>query len=382
MPQRQFRSDDTALWFDKFGYGKDGAKTVSASTTYDGVRRSCSGSAASTTLTLGALGFSNNDLVMIHQTRGTGAGSWELNRITSGGGTTTLTLAYPLTNTYTDSGNSQAQIVELKQYTSVTVNSAVTWSAPDWDGDTGGIIAFLCTGDVTITGSISANAAGFLGGSGTIGTSDQTGLQGEGTTGAASNSNAANGSGGGGGSNSLAQPAKAGGGGGSNGANGADGGSGNAAGGTGGGSVGSADLVTMDLGGGGGQGAYANQNPIGGDGGGIVLVIAKNITVTGSIQTTGADGTAGASSKGGAGGGAGGSILIKGQNITLGSSLVTASAGSGGAAGSERAGGNGGAGRIHIDYFSSVSGSTSPTLDSRQDTALTDAGGAFLFNIL
>src|SRR3990167_2077717 len=164
MAQRQFRSDDTSKWTHGFGNGSDGSITISADTTYDGANASCSGTADSTTLTLGAAStFANGDLVMIHQTRGTGVGNWELNKIVDGGGGTTLTLQKSLINTYTDSGASQAQIVEMKQYSSVTVNSAQTWSAPEWDGNVGGIIAFFCKDVTTVTGNISTNSRGFRG---------------------------------------------------------------------------------------------------------------------------------------------------------------------------------------------------------------------------
>src|SRR3990167_2341057 len=382
MAQRQFRSDDTSKWTHGFGNGSDGSITISADTTYDGANASCSGTADSTTLTLGAAStFANGDLVMIHQTRCTGVGNWELNKIVDGGGGTTLTLQKSLINTYTDSGASQAQIVEMKQYSSVTVNSAQTWSAPEWDGNVGGIIAFFCKDVTTVTGNISTNSRGFRGD--TQNQADEYGGAdggGEGTVNAAVNqSQAANGNGGGGGDcEPNGSTVRGGAGGGGHSAGGGNGtGLGGGTGGTGGTTAGVAALITMVFGGGGGgyektfAGAHVFDN--GGDGGGIVLVISKTITVTGGITTTGQAGTAGAD--GGSGGGAGGSVLLKRQTITLGTTLVTALAGAG-----TTNSGAGSAGRIHADYKNSISGTTNPTLDSTQDTTLNKIGTSGLIS--
>lgn len=47
-------------------------------------------------------------------------------------------------------------------------------------------------------------------------------------------------------------------------------------------------------------------------------------------------------------------------------------------------GGGGGVGRIHIDYSDSYTGTTSPTLSTRQDATLDypTTGGAFLYNFV
>lgn len=376
---RQFDTSDTSPWSERFGYGVDGAKTVSASADYDGANASCSGTSGTTSVTLGAAStFANGDLVLIHQTRGTGAGAWELNRIASGGGGTSLTMSYSLQNTYTDSGASQAQMLELKQYSSVTVDSGQTWSAPAWDGDKGGILAFLCTGTTTVTGTISASAKGFRGGA-TAG-ENATATQGESATAAGSTSTAANGMGGGG-SAKVAGSDGAGGGGGSYGASGTAGQSvGSSTGGSAGSTGGSTELTTITFGGGGGGGASTGTPGGGGDSGGLIVIISKRVTVSGAISANGENGTNGDSETAAAGGaGAGGAVLLKGQILSLGSALVTASGGTGGTTGGN--GGDGGAGRIHADYSLSVSGTTSPTIDSDQDSILNDYGGGSIFAI-
>ena len=362
MAQRQFRSDDSVVWGERYGSGVDGALTISGNTTFSAANAGCSGTSGDTALTLDAASsFANNDLVVIHQSRGTGVGNWELNKISSGGGTTSLTMAYSLINTYTDSGSSQAQIVKLFQYSSVTVNGSVTWTAPAWDENKGGILAFLCTGTTTVTGTISASSKGHIKSSGTSrAASPSNANTGEGTVGASTTGTSANGNAGGGTGGFL--DGGPGGGGGSYGTSGTAGGAGQGTGGSAGNTVGAASLTTMMFGGSGAGGkgeANAGSGAGGGDGtngGGIVLIISPIITATGSIvsgTTNGGNGyVSGTEGSGGGGSGAGGSLLFKGQNITLGSSIVTATGGTGGTSGGvdSGAGGNGGSGRIHVDY--------------------------------
>lgn len=130
-----------------FGDGVDG--DYSSGTIPTITYRSCSGSSGSTTLTLGSPGFSNGDIILIHQTRGTGAGQWEINKIVSGGGTASLTLQYQLQYTYTDSGDSQAQAIKIPRYNNVTCSG--TWTVTAWNGDIGGIFPLAIS--QTINGS-------------------------------------------------------------------------------------------------------------------------------------------------------------------------------------------------------------------------------------
>lgn len=197
---------DRVLNGQPFGNGVDGA--YSSATIPTLTKDSCSGTATSTTLTTTGSTFANGDVLLIHQTRGTNCGVWEINRVSSGGGTTSLTLQIALNYTYTDSGASQAQAVKVPQYTDCTVQSG-TWTVPTWDGNVGGVAPFAIKGTLTVTGTISAmgnNASGRTPGSGTGysggiggGGSSDPGTQGEGEVGAGAQSTAANGEGGGGG---------------------------------------------------------------------------------------------------------------------------------------------------------------------------------------
>jgi hypothetical protein len=404
-----------------FGDGADGdynSPTIPTMT-----YRSCSGSSGSTTLTLGSSGFSDGDLLLIHQTRGTGAGQWEINKISSGGGTTSLTLQTALQYTYTDSGASQAQAVKIPRYNDVTCPSG-TWTVPSWDGDTGGILVLAAKGIATVTGTINnkggngtsnpsggdgagGTGGGFYGGTGKQG--QAAGFYGEGTAGtsATSSNGNANGNGGGAGKANGTSNNGGAGGGGSNLSEQTGGSGGTASGGyayygLGGSGVSSSDLTTVVFGGGGGGGGNGADEAYGagggGSGGGIVFLIGKNISVSGAINTSGGHGSNGWRA---GGGGGGGSILLVCSSATLGSSLVVSDYGGGGSSagnnsagsnygagegasgGSGGGGGNGRKGAIALHYSSSYSGSTNPTLYANQDTSLVEsAGGIFFHNFL
>ncbi len=334
-----------------FGNGSDGPLTISSNTIESPIDSSCSGSATSLSLSATNALFANNQLIMIHQTRGSGAGSWELNFIDSyvAG---TITCQFPLVNTYTDSGASQAQVRVVPQYSKVTIQSGATYSAKAWDQNVGGILAFLVAGEFVNEGTVSANSAGFYGGSGVTG---NYGYQGEGTGGAGTMSDAANGNGGGGGAKGAS--GDAGGGGGGHAASGSAGGAiGSAHGGTGGGESGNADLgISMTFGGGGG-GGLQDSDPgaagAGGRGAGIIMIWAESIiTSVGSIQSNGANGSSGV---GGGGGGAGGSIYLVAIAMNIGTNRLYTSAGSGAG---DPSGGNGAVGRVRLEACS-LTGST------------------------
>lgn len=366
-----------------FGDGSDGSLTISSNTTEAPIDSACTGTAAATTLSATNASFSSGQVILIHQSRGTNAGQWERNTI-SGYTAGTITLGTALLGTYT----SGAQVRVLKQYSAVTINSGKTYTVKAWNGTVGGILSFLCSGTVTVTGTISANGGngnaasgtntatggsggGFRGGDAVYTTQSYAG---EGSAGATVAQTTANGNGGGGGY--VSNPGagvNSGGGGGSNGT------SGNAGtiatgltaiAGAAGGLSGSSDLTTMVFGGGGGGGGTENtDNPersSGGAGGGIIFIIGATVTILGSVTSNGGS-SPNASSAGG--GGAGGSVLIKAQTATLGTALITATGGTGGSS-TICNGGNGGSGRIHLDYYTSYSGTTTPTLDVTQDNTL------------
>lgn len=369
-----------------FGDGSDGSLTISADTTEAPIDSACSGTNGTYALTATNVSFAAGQMILIYQSRGTGAGTKQLTKIqsyTAG----TITTIDPLNADYVSSGSDRAQVRVVKQHTNVTVNSGKVWSAKAWDSVTnftGGVLCFLANGTVTVNGTIKAgditgvfsgaNFGYIEGGGGVNGTNQRQGGQGEGTAGARNTlSNSANGSGGGGGGANT-NDGHGGGGGGGNASTGISGGG---SGGTGGSSSGTTDLTTMTFGGAGGGGGNAGDTFSGGEGGsgaGILWIMGATFTMGGSgvINANGfvaENGTGGNAS--GGGGGAGGSVLIQTQVGTLGASQITATGGLGGAAsGSGYTGGVGSDGRIHLDYLTSYTGTTSPTLDASLDSAL------------
>ncbi len=365
--------------------------------TINAVATSGTGAAAGTTLTVrDGAGFAADQVVFIHQTQGAGAGQHEMNRVASVSGTM-LTLKTPLKYDYV----AGAQVIVVPQYGTVNVASTGTLTAPAWDGQKGGILVFQAKGDVVIAGSVSMAGKGFRGPgvSGTCfpgapGCMINHGRTGESSTGPSAfstlngQSKGAN-NGGGGGGGTRGQDCAAGGGGsyGSVGTAGVDGSigaciavGGQHGGGVAGTAVGVQDLTqSIFLGSAGGEGGPDEDGAYpgpGGNGGGMVVLFGKTVTVdpaSGTINVSGLAGGNGSNSgpcggggggMGNGGGGAGGAVrIVTSDAVSLGSNRVTASGASGGAAGSCGAGypgGAGGVGRIHVRAGAALTGTTAP----------------------
>ena len=362
-----------------FGSGTDGNLTISTNTTESPIDSACTGTQGTYTLSATNVSFAAGQQILIHQSQGANAGTWQRTSIVSYS-TGTITTNDALSISYTTG----AQVRTMPQYGNVTVNGGVTWTAKAWNGSTGGILAFLCNGTLAINGQIlvaggngSTVTQGNVGGGGTgggfyggNGRADYA-YKGEGIYGASylatDGSNNYNGAGAGqhnGNTNNLN-------------IDGPGGGNGSAGGNTsgqvtsyGGSVAGNNSLTTMVFGGGGGGSAhatsYGGSSSGGGSGGGIFFTYASTITLGGSGNINANGGNGGANSDGNGGGGAGGSVLLKCLTATLGSSIVTASGGTSNGSGA------GGVGRIHLDYYTSYTGTTSPTLNSTQDNSLSN----------
>lgn len=345
-----------------FGDGSDGALTISSNTTEAPIDSACTGTSGTFSLSATNASFAAGQVILIHQTQGTGAGGWQRNKI-QGYTAGTITLETALNMAYTTG----AQVRVVKQHTDVTVNTGITYTAKAWNGTVGGILAFLANGTVTVTGTISAVGTGFRGGSQIVG-SFLPGKQGEGYAASTYDTagTTANSSGGGGSQESLGA---SGGGGGGGGhlflAQGATGGGGGVTNGDSAGVYGGQDFTSQLLfGGGGGSGSPSYTSGTGGSGGiggGIIWVGGPTVTVTGGITANGGGGgDATGHASGGGGGGGGGSVLLYGQVETIGTQLVTATGGMGGNNfGSFRIKGrNGGDGGVHVDYLTSYTGTS------------------------
>jgi hypothetical protein len=368
-----------------FGSGTDGSLTISVDSTDAPIDSACTGTIATQSLVATNASFASGQIILIHQSQGTNAGQWERNTI-QGYTAGTITLQTPLIGTYTTG----AQVRVVPQYTNLTVNAGITYKPKDWNGTVGGILAFLVNGTLTVanTGSISANGTngatltgqqiatttvggGFFGGKGVSSAGqNHSAFCGEGTSGpsVALGSSAANGNGGGAGFTGIYNGRETGGGGG-NGTTGTPGGGshgGGATAGIGGGVSGSTDLTSMVFGGGGGgtTDTAGTAGCSGGSGGAIIFITATTLTNLGAITANGGNSGINSNQPDG-GGGAGGSILLKVQTATLGTGTITANGGT-----ATFGGGLGGVGRIDINYLTSYTGTTSPTLNTIQDNTL------------
>ena len=99
-------------------------------------------------------------------------------------------------NIGTGTGQQSVIIQRVPNYGNVTVNGTLT--ANSWNGSKGGVVAFRVNGTLSGSGTIAADALGYVGGAGT--TLDGTGDQGESYGGVGTSDGSANLGGGGGGS--------------------------------------------------------------------------------------------------------------------------------------------------------------------------------------
>lgn len=347
-----------------FGDGSDGGKTISINTTDSPIDSACTGTTGTQTLSATNSSFVAGKPIMIIQMQGANAGARERNTIqayTAG----TITTQTPLINTYVTG----AQVIQLPQYTNVTVNSGVTWSSKAWNGTTGGYLVYLYNGTRTVNGTISGTGLGFRGGTAST---NNNATQGEGILGTGIQSRFNNINGGGAGVDFQNQSGAGGG----NGLQGNDGSSspglsGNRA--LGGAIAGSNDLSTPVMGGGGGASGIGGGNATHGNAGGIGGAILHGIGVTavmgvnGLIVSNGNPGIASFENASGAGGG--GSILDEWQTGDVGANQYQV-AGGASVSGTQRAGGVGGQGRISIHYLTSVTGTSTPNFVGIQDNNL------------
>lgn len=354
-----------------FGTGADSALTITTNTTETPIDSACTGTIGTQTLSATNSSFVAGQQILIHQTQATLAtggvgtvipcGTFQRTKIqsyTAG----TITTVDPLNATYLVG----AQVRVVPQYTDVTINTGVTYTAKQWDRatGTGGILAFMCNGTLTVTGHLSAQGRGFFGGSPNYVGEEfiiNSYNQGSGNTntdaGGAAGGGAAGGGGGGAGGN---QKGGDGGVGNSFGMNGADGTQGT--------------LTTLLFGAGGGGGGRNNGADVsGGAGGGIILAIAPTIAIAGGVSANGSDGLYTLNSGNpyvSGGGGGSGDVAFFAQTVDFGTSIVTASGGGGNANLGGYYGGTGGAGRVYLDYLTSYTGTTTPTVNAVQDSSL------------
>lgn len=368
------------------GNGQDGTLVVSAPTQPNVCHVVTLGTGSTLSLDSTA-GLTAGDAVLVTQVQenlaapsgGAGAvgntGRWELARIATVGAT--VDLLSPLANGYHSGTNAHAQACFVPEYTDLTISAGGSLTAAPWDGATGGVIAVMVNGTLTLDGTIDAKGAGFRGGAtpANSSTAHQTAPDIAGTSGGGGKGESIDGrafgmggrgnvgNGGGGGNPYVA--------GGAGGGNGGAGGAGglefkDAVGGpnanTGG--IGGTPLAAnarLWLGGGGGAGAVDLQkNSSGGAGGGAILLVVHALSGAGSIR---ADGNAGRSETtfdkvAAGGGGAGGSLLVIADLPAGFSGTVSVVGGGGGSCTADGAGPGGGGGGGRVYQPAALSGAT------------------------
>jgi hypothetical protein len=319
------------------GDGHDGVLTVSDTESIGTCQPVVSGSGASIAVTGTAPGAGTMILVIQMQddvantgdqtpaTAPGAAGNWELARVAPGSTGSTIVASKALVHVYGSGGTRRAQLCTVPQYSSASISGTIQPES-DWDGASGGVVAMVVNGNVDLSGTISADKAGFRGGqtdgsSTTANTNLDTiqadgGGKGEGFDGRANTRFGRGNYGNGGGAGNAYNAGGAGGGnGGAGGAGGLDRSATTLTGGLPGVAL-QFTAGTRLLFGGGGGGGHQNdgQGGSGASGGGLVFVIAKTFSApTGTISANGDKGETsqdGTNADGAGGGGAGGTIYL------------------------------------------------------------------------
>jgi uncharacterized repeat protein (TIGR01451 family) len=368
------------------------------------------------------------------------------NALTTAGGALTFSGAGPsggVLNTYTEAaasgvqGKSTFQVIRVPQYQTATLSSTLAPLA--WNGTLGGVLVIDIAGQLTLGGTVSANALGFRGGAGrqllggtgasqndyvTLATFAANGSKGEGIAGTprylanaaisavidttfeglpnGSYARGAPGNAGGGGTdaNPAANNENSGGGGGGNGSGGGSGGYawqtaslGNGF----GGAPFPGSVSNLIMGGGGGAGTTndgtadpTNANPkginsSGAAGGGIVIIHAGAVVGTGTITANGQS-ALDVLNDGGGGGGAGGSIELLVLSGGISGATLSANGGDGGDTwlpslpgspypGNRHGPGGGGGGGVVLTSSAPASASALPGTNGTS-TTVQDAYGA------
>ena len=298
----------------------------------------------------------------------------KIENISKSGSYMTIELEDDLTETFHTGSKSRLQVITYPTFIEYSTDSDII--AKDWDGYIGGIIAFNVEGELTVNHNISADGAGFRGGSVSTNkegncsstvyrsNSNEYGEKGEGIY-HSTNSSYDYGKGkilnGGGGGNHHN-------GGGAGGGNFSSGGSGSPGwqcttntGGVGGTDL-SAYIINEEnrafLGGGGGGSQQNNDHGSnGGNGGGLIFIKAGDITVNSGSPSISANGNSAQDSydDGAGGGGAGGAVLIITELYSINPSATLSIEANGGSGGnvnhSDKHGAGGGGGTGTAKFF-------------------------------
>ena len=352
-----------------------------------------SGTAGGTGLKVDASsGFSVGMRVLVHQTQGSLAGTYEEAEVAAVPSATALTLKAALKNTYsTGTGTNRAQVIAFASYSSLVVKSGASLRAPMWDGKVGGILPLWVTGTLRVDkgGTLAMVGSGFRGYSHKGVYRNQHGWQGESEAGPGAKKTVPNGGGGSGGYQIQGKNGSGGGGGG----HGAAGGNSKAnqysvKGVAGGKAVGDAALAKIFVGAAGGEGSADEDgytSGAGGKGGGVIYIRAAAAVINGKLIVDGGSGGhgvqkcsgCGGAGMAGGGGGGGGAIFLHAPTLTMAINTLSSRGGGGGKGTESNPGGAGAVGRIRVDYttLNGAGNGSTTAIKALKDASFPDAYG-------
>lgn len=363
---RQFKAADTSKWNDGFGDYSAGDLTISSPVAMSAVSgcyyRLLTATINQYTGNLNSVIPAGTYIVKVVQVQqSTVADNWEYNILVSDGVSTSPTFKYKFQHNYTN-----AMLITSYMWDAIHINSTLT--VDDWNGSLYGI-GFLAGRSIDgSSGIITADGAGFRGGTGVkSSTSYAFAYNGEGYKSASSiSSRSANGNGAGSSQNGSNVLHGSGGSGGSNGSAGTEGENFTDAGypGEAGGVISdsSAEFFTLGGGGGGGCSKQDSSNVVydGTRGGGAFDFLIKNADFSGiDFYSRGDNGGNGGANNDFLGGtGAGGLFTGRFEDLDIGTDKFNTKGGvAGDKSGARCNGGTGGKGRLSFLYSKSVAGS-------------------------
>ncbi len=187
----RWRNDDGGEGGLDTGTGADGSVTLASTQNFntailgsnrvgnpDGVLTVVTANPTGTSISVSdSTGFAANDEILLMNLRGASGdtadvGNYEFLEVASVPNGTTINVIAAIQNSYdgTAFANQKVVVQRVPQWTTVTINSGGTLTANAWDGSSGGVLAFMATGTVTVNtgGKIDVTGMGYSGGAGGV----------------------------------------------------------------------------------------------------------------------------------------------------------------------------------------------------------------------
>jgi len=148
----------------KYPFGRGSTSTTLSSDPH--TRRTATGTVGTKNLILNNPAYADGDIICIHQSVKVAGGTtenWEVNQVSSGGGSTSLGLLNNLGRTYTTG----TQVLDVKEYLNLTMGN---YAGTAWNGSIGGLNVLAIKGTLTLSGAPNIN-----GGAGSATSTDNRG---------------------------------------------------------------------------------------------------------------------------------------------------------------------------------------------------------------